>query len=56
MDRDDDRYPKKSRYRDTKKQGLVRTGMRDLIFFAQESHDRGRYIRCIEQQGLTAFN
>jgi len=53
VDSDNDRYADKRVDEGTKKH-RERKGTRSL-FFVRENHDRG-YIRCIEQQGLTAFN
>lgn len=54
VDSDDDRYADERVDGDAKKQKRVK-GTRSL-FFVRGNHDRGGYIRCIEQQGLTAFN
>lgn len=54
VDSDDDRYANKRVDEGAKKHRRGK-GMRSL-FFVRENHDRGGYIRCIEQQGLTAFN
>lgn len=51
---DNDRYADERVDEDAKKQKRG-NGTRSL-FFVRENHDRGGYIRCIEQQGLTAFN
>lgn len=57
VDGDDDRYANKRVDGDAKERTRDKGGRgTGSLFFVRENRDRGGYIRCIEQQGLTAFN